>query len=415
MRVEILCTGNELLDGSVVDSNSAWLEGQLFALGEEVAEKRVVPDDLAVIESAMREIASRADFCVVSGGLGPTQDDLTAEALARVAGVPLVEHAEALAQLKARLAERGKEFTPSQARQVMVPRGCEVLLNQFGTAPHMQMQVGRCRFALLPGVPREFTALSEAYVLPRIREFASKQPRSEHYAFAQLRCVGIWEADMAWAVRELPSRYPSLRLGTRTAAPENHLKLRVSAESPDAAKALLAKVVADAKTNLGDKVFTDRDETLPETVLRRCLETKSTVSFAESCTGGMVAALFTDPAGASASLKSSLVTYTIEAKCQLLGLDPAFIEREGVVSEAVARAMAEAVRSRAGTNFGGGVTGWAGPTGSDPKNPTGTVYIALASEKQTVAERLFFPGVERARIRRFAAYGLLNLLRLALR
>jgi nicotinamide-nucleotide amidase len=414
MRVEILCTGNELLDGSVVDSNSAWLEGEFFELGLEVAEKRVVPDDLQVIAGAMREIAARADFCVVSGGLGPTPDDLTAEALARAAGVPLVVDAHTEDRLRAFMASRGRVYGEAQARQALVPQGAEVLDNTVGTAPHLQLTIGRCTFALLPGVPREFFALAERDVVPRIAaRLAAGAER--HFAFTQLRCYGVWEADMAWAVRELPQLHPGLRLGTRTSAPENFLKLRTSGATPAEAQLELDAVVADARQRLGSKVYAVGGTTFAEATLQKLRAEGATVALAESISAGLAASLLAEVPGASDVLAASFVVYSDRAKTDLLGLDPGFVAREGAVSEPVTRELALRAREKAGTTYAASVTGWAGPGGGTARDPLGTFYAALATPSAVTAVRHQLPMADRERVRRGAAFAALDLLRTATR
>ncbi|MBS2027284.1 MAG: CinA family nicotinamide mononucleotide deamidase-related protein [Deltaproteobacteria bacterium] len=412
MRVEILCTGNELLDGSVVDSNSAWLEAKLFELGLEVAEKRVVPDDLGVITAAMREIAARADFCVTSGGLGPTPDDLTAEALANAAGVPLVVDAHTTERLRAWMQSRGREYGPAQSRQALVPQGAEVIDNPVGSAPHLQMKIGKCTFALLAGVPREFHTLAESHVIPRIAErFAADT--GEQYAFTQLRCIGVWEADMAWAVRELPKSHPHVRIGTRTMAPENHLKLRASGPTRQEAQARLDAAVREAKDKLGTRVYALGDTTFAMATLQKLKAEGATVAFAESVSGGMAASLLAEVPGASEVLSASFVVYSERAKTALLGLDPDFITREGAVSEAVTRELALRARERAKTTYAAACTGWAGPGGGTERDPVGTFYAALATASGVTVSRFEYPRADRERIRKGAAYACLDLLRTA--
>jgi len=415
MRVEILCTGNELLDGSIVDSNSAWIEAELFKLGLEVAEKRVVPDDLEVITHAMQEIAARADFCITSGGLGPTPDDLTAEALARAAGVRLIEHAPTAERLRAWMESRGRTYGPSQSRQAQVPEGATVLRNEVGSAPHIQLTLGRCTFALLPGVPSEFQWLSERYVIPRIAERFAAERGGEHFAFTQLRCVGLWEADMAWAVRELPARHPGLRLGTRTAYPENHLKLRAAGATAALAASRLAAAVDDARERLGKAVYAVGDLSFAAATLAKLRAEGATAALAESLTGGLAASMLAEVPGASEVLLASYVAYTPAAKIQMLGLDPGLIEREGVVSEAVAREMALAARARAQATYGVSVTGWAGPDGGTERDPVGTFYAALATPAGVTVARHTAGRASRERVRKGAAWAALDLLRTATR
>lgn len=413
MRVEILCTGNELLDGSVVDSNSAWLESELFKLGLEVAEKRVVPDDLAVIAGAMREIAARADFCVTSGGLGPTPDDLTAEALSQAAGVKLVEDPATVQKIRTWMASRGREYSAAQARQALVPEGAEVIQNDFGTAPHLQLAIGRCTFALLPGVPREFFGLAQAHVIPRIAARLDAEQGAQKYAFTQLRCYGVWEADMAWAVRELPRNHPHVRIGTRTSAPENHLKLRASGATQEEADARLAAAVDEARAKLGSKVYAVGDVTFAQATLEKLRAEGATVALAESLTGGLAASLLAEVPGASDVLVASFVTYQERAKTALLGVDAGLLAREGAVSEAVAKAMAEGARARAGTTYAAAVTGFAGPTGGTERDPVGTFYAALATSTGTKVERHQLLRADRERVRRGAALAALDFFRTA--
>jgi len=413
MRVEILCTGNELLDGSVVDTNSAWLEAELFKLGLEVAEKRVVPDDLGVITAAMREIAARADFCIVSGGLGPTLDDLSAEALAHAAGVPLEEHAPTLEGLRKWMESRGRELNPAQARQAQVPAGATVLPNEVGTAPHIQLRLGKCLVALLPGVPREFFHLAERFVIPRIAERFCEAAGGEHFAFTQIRCYGVWEADMAWAVRELPRAHPGLRIGTRTSAPENQLKLRARGATLAEAEADLAAAVAEAKEKLGAKVYAVGSASFAATTLAKLRAEGATVALAESVSGGLAASLLAEVPGASEVLVASFVVYQDRAKRELLGVPAELLEREGAVSEAVARDLALRARERAGTTYAAAVTGFAGPGGGTERDPAGTFYAALASPSGTKVERYALVRADRERVRRSAAYAALDLLRTA--
>jgi nicotinamide-nucleotide amidase len=413
MRVEILCTGNELLDGSVVDTNSAWLEARLFALGLEVARKLVVPDDLGVIAAAMQEISGRADVCLTSGGLGPTPDDLTCEALALAAGKPLVEHGPTVERMKAWMLARGRTYAPAQARQAQVPEGARVLENAFGTAPHVHFDLGRCTFMLLPGVPKELFGLSEAFVLPEIAARLQREGTRRFHAFTQLRCYGVWEADMSWAVRELPQHHPHLRLGTRTSAPENFLKLRAEGATQEEADQRLASAVEAARARLGDKVYAVGEQTFAQATLAKLRAEGATVALAESLTGGLAASLLVEVPGASEVLVASYVVYAEQAKVKLLGLDPALIQREGVVSEPVAAELAIQARARAGTTYGAGVTGYAGPGGGTARDPVGTFYVSIATAQGVQVERSQFPVADRERIRRAAAFAVLDGLRRA--
>lgn len=413
MRIEILCTGNELLDGSVVDTNSAWFEARCFSMGVEVREKRVVPDHLPTLVAALGELTARADLVVVSGGMGPTPDDLTAEALAQAAGVPLVEDARTVERLAAFMASRGRPFSEAQRRQALVPRGCEVLDNDFGTAPHLQQVIGRCRVVCLPGVPREFIGLSERYVLPLVASALRSKPDAQFHAFGLVRCIGIWEAEMAARVKDLPARIPGLRLGTRTSAPENHLKFRTSAATQAEADAQLAEAIAYARAQLGEKVYATGETTFARATFEALKGQGATVAFAESLTAGLAAGMLAEVPGASAVLRGGFVTYTDEMKRLLLGVDAALLASHGAVSEPVARAMAEGCRARTGATYGIAITGWAGPDGGTEADPVGTYYAARSGPDGTVCERVELPIQDRERIRRSAAFAALDLARRA--
>ncbi|MBI5542326.1 MAG: CinA family nicotinamide mononucleotide deamidase-related protein [Deltaproteobacteria bacterium] len=411
MRIEMLCTGNELLDGSVVDTNANWFCERAFVRGAPVARKETLPDDLPVLVEAFRQIGARADFLVVSGGMGPTTDDLTVEAAAQAAGVPLDEDAQVLVDLKRRFAERGFTFTLNNARQARVPRGGQALPNPYGTAPAITLKVGKAECFLLPGVPREFRPLCEEQVIPRLEaRLAEEGAARVHKASRVLKCFGIGESMLDDKVKALPQRHPHVEFGFRTHLPENHLKLLATGSTAEEARARLEAAARDALAAVGEKVFgADRDE-LPEVVLRSLQTRGATLALAESCTGGLVASQLASVPGASHTLVFSAVVYQDRAKTQLLGVDPELVLREGAVSAAVTRALAQAAREKAGATFGLAVTGWAGPGGGTQKDPVGTVYVCLSDGALVVEERQRYP-FERDRVRQLAAYLALDLLR----
>lgn len=411
MRIEVLCTGNELLDGTVVDTNATWFCERAFARGAPVARKETLPDDLPALVEAFRKMGERADFVVVSGGLGPTIDDLTVEAAAQAAGVPLDEDPEVLARLKKRFAERGFTFTPNNARQARVPRGGQAVHNPYGTAPMIVLRVGKADCHLLPGVPREFRPLCDEQVIPRLEaRLAAEGASRPHKASRVLKCIGIGESMLDDLVKDLPKLHPDVEFGFRTHLPENHLKLLATGASDGEAKARLAAAEADARARVGGRVFgADRDE-LPEVLLKMLWARSQTVALAESCTGGLVASLLSATPGASDALVLSAVVYQDKAKSILLGLDPELVKRECAVSAPVTRELALAARARSGATYGLAVTGWAGPGGGSEKDPVGTVYVCLADEKGLVEERARY-AFERDRVQRLAAFLALDVLR----
>ncbi|MEW6430623.1 MAG: CinA family nicotinamide mononucleotide deamidase-related protein [Myxococcota bacterium] len=411
MRIETLCTGDELLTGLTSDTNSRFFQALLLErCGLTVARGTVVGDVAHEIEEALAAAAQRCDVLLVSGGLGPTADDLTAECAARVAGVPLVEDAAVLAHLEARMQARGIALTANNRRQALVPRGAEVVLNAEGSAPLFVLKLGRCTAFFVPGVPREYRHLVEAHVVPRVAALAPGQPVR---VLRLLKTVGLPESHLDARVKPLAEKYPRVTFGFRTHLPENHLKLLAEGATEAEAKATLAAAEAEARALLGDHVFGADDETLPGVVLDALKARKEWLAVAESCTGGLICQLLTDVPGASEALYGGAVAYANAAKSTWAQVPEGLIAQFGAVSEETAAALAQGVRTVAGTQWGLSTTGIAGPGGGTPTKPVGTVYIGVSSAAGTTVKRFQFHG-DRERVRRFSGHAALDLLRLAL-
>jgi nicotinamide-nucleotide amidase len=413
MRVEVLCTGDELLTGLTVDTNSPYFMERLLPYGEQVVRTTVVGDVREEILDALRVTAARADVVLVSGGLGPTADDLTAGCAAEAAGVPLVESAEALAALEARFARRGILLTPNNRRQAQVPRGAEVVQNPNGSAPMFVLRLGRATFFFLPGVPREYRHLVEAEVLPRIQRLRGQRPDATFLAFRLLRTVGLPESHLDARVAPLSALHPDVTFGFRTQAPENHLKLMARGVTQAAADAALAAAEAESRAVLGSYVFGQDEERHPGVIARLLIERGQSVSLAESCTGGRIADLLTSVPGASAWFPGGAVVYANAMKEAWLGVRPLTLSAHGAVSEAVAREMAEGARRATASTWGLSITGIAGPKGGTEEKPVGTVFTALAGPTGTSAQRHRFAG-DREQVRTFSAAAALEVLRHAL-
>lgn len=398
MRIEILCTGDELLNGTIADTNSPFFMARLFELGGTVARTTVVGDVREEITSALREVSARADLVLVSGGLGPTADDLTAECAAEAAGVPLVEDPRALEAIKARFARRNLEVTPNNARQARVPRGAEVVLNPVGSAPMFIVTLGRCTLFFLPGVPREYRALVEGEVLPRVRALLERQPGRMARAARTLKTVGLAESHLDARVEPIAARHPRIRVGYRTHAPENHLKLVADAPTREEAAAALSAVEQECRVALGDHVFgADADE-LAAVVASRLRERRETVAVAEGFTGGLLAQLLTGVGGPPDHFLGGSVT-------------PA---TSGPVSAEKARELAEGMRTRTGATWALVISDVSGAAGGAARDEVGTFHCALAGPGGVQQERHAFPG-DLDRIRRFAAHAAMDLLRRTLR
>ncbi|HVO19955.1 MAG TPA: competence/damage-inducible protein A [Anaeromyxobacter sp.] len=408
LAVEILATGDELLTGQLVDTNSAWLMDRLWDLGLMARRKTLVGDDRRDLMAAIRETTGRADLVVMSGGMGPTEDDLTSESVATLLEVPLELHEPSLRAIEERFRRFGRAMTPNNAKQARFPRGAEVIPNRFGTAPGFSARIGRAELVCLPGVPLEFKGLCDEWVLPRLQARIGEVPTA-----GLVKLLGIGESHADHAMRPVMDDPDNagVRFGYRAHWPEVHVKWTVP--GPDAA-ARAERIRLQVRAVFGDQVFGEGREELPELVVAGLAARGERVALAESCTGGLVAELLTDVAGASAVLDLGVVAYANAAKERLLGVDPSLLAAHGAVSEPVARAMAEGARREARATWGLGITGIAGPAGGTPEKPVGTVHLALAGPASTQAVARLYRG-DRARIRRQAAFEALNLLRLALR
>ncbi len=406
--LEILSTGDELLTGQVVDTNSSWLMDRLWELGIAVRRKTLVGDDRQDILSALAETTGRAEVVVMSGGLGPTEDDLTAECVAAAMGVPLEIHPPTLEGIRERFRKLGRTLTPNNEKQARVPRGATVIANRYGTAPGFLAPLGRGEVICLPGVPVEFQGLSREFVLPRLAARLEEIP-----AARVVKLLGVPESHADARMRPVMDDPANrgVRFGYRAHWPEIHVKWTVSGPGADerADRILLA-----VRGLFGDSIWgTGKDELAP-LVVGLLTSRRERLAVAESCTGGLLAELVTAVPGASAAFDLGVVAYANPSKEEVLGIPGSLLAAHGAVSEPVARAMAEQVRERARATWGVGITGIAGPSGGSPEKPVGTVHLALAGPGGTGHWARRYPG-DRERIRRMAAGDALNQLRLALR
>ena len=408
MIVELLATGDELLTGQVVDTNSAWLMDRLWDLGVMVRRKTLVGDDRDDLTSAIREITGRAELVVLSGGMGPTEDDLTSEVVASVLGVPLELDEPSLRAIEARFRSFGREMTPNNAKQARFPRGAEVIPNRFGSAPGFSVRIGRGDLVCLPGVPSEYRGLCEEWVLPRVSARLGEVP-----AAGLVKLFGVPESHADDAMRPLmddPAN-ADVRWGYRAHWPEVHVKWTVS--GPDAV-AREARIRSAVRAIFGEAAWGEGKDELPDLVVTRLGARGERVALAESCTGGLLASLLTAVPGASAVLDLGVVAYANSVKERMLGVPAELLAAHGAVSEPVARALAEGARRTAPATWGIGITGIAGPTGGTPEKPVGTVHLALAGPRGTEAIARRYRG-DRERIRRQATFEALDVFLRALR
>jgi len=411
MRIEALCTGDELLTGVTTDTNSTWFQAQLLVHGEQVSRTTVVGDVREEILEALRTLSARSDVVLVSGGLGPTADDLTAEVAAEAAGAPLVIHGPALEALRQRFAVRGLTVTENNIKQVKVPQGSEVVLNPAGSAPMFVLRLGKALLFFLPGVPREYRALVETAVLPRIDTLRAERGETGFRALRLLKTVFLAESHLDARVRPLHAAHPRVTFGFRTHFPENHLKLMAEGRTQEEAHRALEAADAAARLLLGDRLFAVDGETMGSVVGRQLLARRETLALAESCTGGRIADMLTETPGASAYFLGSAVAYANDLKERWAGVSHATLVANGAVSEAVAREMAQGARASAASTWALSVTGIAGPDGGTAEKPVGTVFIGLDGPEGTEVRVHRFHG-DREWVRSASAYAALDWLRL---
>lgn len=408
LAIEILATGDELLTGQILDTNSAWLMDRLWDMGLMVRRKTLVGDDRADLLAAIRETAGRSDVVVMSGGLGPTEDDLTAEVVAAAMEVPLALDEPSLRTIEERFRRFGRTMTPNNLKQARFPRGAEVIPNRFGTAPGFAARVGRAELVCLPGVPLEYRGLCDEWLLPRLRARLG-----EPVAARVVKLFGVPESHADHAMRPVMDdpELAGVRFGFRAHWPEVHVKW--SASGPHA-EARAERIRERVRGIFGESVFGEGKDELPELVVARLSARGERVALAESCTGGLLAELLTRVPGASNVFDLGVVAYANAVKERLLGVPAALLAAHGAVSEPVARALAEGARAAGAATWGVGVTGIAGPGGGTEEKPVGTAHVALAGPSGTVHLQRLYRG-DRERIRRLAAFEALNLLRLAMR
>jgi nicotinamide-nucleotide amidase len=375
MGAELLTIGTELLLGQIVDTNAAWMAQRLAEAGIDVFFKSTVGDNWGRIEAAMRLAVSRADVVLMTGGLGPTEDDLTRDVLAAVLERPLRLDPQVLAAIAQRFAHRRVAMPENNRKQAIVPKRAEVLHNPRGTAPGLWIGHGGCALVCMPGVPSEMRPMMLEQVIPRIRANFGIRSR---IVSRVLKTCGISESTLDQRIGDYFRDMRNPSIGVLAHPGEIHVRLTCKGDDPDEIAATLDALEEKIRARLGHLIF-GRDEEKLEAVVGRLLrERKATLAVAESCTGGLVASRLTDIAGSSDYFERGVVAYSVEAKQGLLRVSPALIGQQGVVSLDVARAMAAGVRRMSGASLGLATTGIAGPSGGTPERPVGLVCVALA-------------------------------------
>ena len=405
MRVILLNTGTELLLGDVQDAHLPFIAREILPLGLRIEERRTIGDTEA-IRQTLAEVFPGCEILFVTGGLGPTDDDITREMVADVLELELQKSSELVTSLRQRLQVRGIKWTAGIARQADVPAGAEVLPNQNGSAPGLYLRANinprilSPHLFLLPGPPRELQPMFRAFVMPILRSIVPASALIERRLY---KIADKGESLVEEAIGERVLAIPGIELGYCARPGEVDLRIIGKAKAIEQADTII-------RSTLGPSVFSAADETLEEVIIKLLVQRNQTVAVAESCTGGLLANRITNLPGASAVFLAGYVCYANQAKIEMLDVDPEQIEKYGAVSEQVACALAEHARACARSDYALATTGVAGPSGGSPEKPVGTVYIALAASGTTIAKRFFFP-TDRETFKQIATQAALELLR----
>ena len=406
MKAEIIAVGSELLTPDRLDTNSLFLTEELNSIGIEILRKTIVGDNRQLLAEAFRDALDRVPLIVASGGLGPTEDDLTRETVAELLGRKLRRNEELLRHIERRFRSLGREMPEVNVRQAMVPEGAEVLENPRGTAPGLWLEDGGRTITLLPGPPRELQPLFREQVLPRLKRRVSGA-RMYH---REIRVTGLGESHVEQRVQSIYKRYPEVFTTLLATPGEVQIHLRMWTADARHAKHTLDDMAQSFHIALTDRIFSEDGRSLEEVVAQQLTVNNSTIAAAESCTGGLLAQRLTSIAGSSSYFLGGVVCYSNELKTAWADVAPELIVSKGAVSAEVAVALAEGIRRRVGSTLGVGITGIAGPAGGSEEKPVGTVHVAISHAKGTKERGARFPG-DREAIRWQASQVALDLVR----
>ena len=406
MRAEIIAIGSELLTPYRLDTNSLYLTDGLNQVGIRVVHKAVVGDSLDDMRASFRQALDRADLVVACGGLGPTDDDRTREAVADLLGRKLELNEGVLRHIQELFRRFGRVMPEINRRQAMIPEGATVIPNPRGSAPGLWIEASGHIVILLPGVPSELRAMFEQEIRPRLTRLG----HDERLFTRDLRITGLPESEVEQRVSPLYGLYPDTETTILASPPGIQLHPRVWSRDPAKANQILDEMVKRMALALGEHLYSTEGEAMEEVVARVLTENRATIAVAESCTGGLLAERLTNIPGSSVYFLGGVVCYSNELKSALVDVPAELIESKGAVSPEVALALAEGIRKRTGATIGVGVTGIAGPAGGTPEKPVGLVHIGIADERGPRERRFQFPG-DRERIRMHASQTALDSVR----
>ncbi len=406
MKAEIIAVGSELLTPDRLDTNSLFLTEELNTIGIEVVRKTVVGDNRDLLAEAFRGALNRVPLIISSGGLGPTEDDLTRETVADLLGRKLRRNDEILRYIEGRFRSLGREMPEVNVRQAMVPEGAEILENPRGTAPGLWLEDSGRTVVLLPGPPREMKPLFREQVLPRL----GRRVSGVRLYSRELRVTGLGESHVEQRILPIYKRFPEVQTTILAAPGETQIHLRFWTEDAAHAKKTLDEIVQGFEIALADRIFSQDGRALEEVVAEQLTLNNATIAVAESCTGGLLAQRLTSIAGSSSYFLGGVVCYSNELKSAWADVPAEMIAAKGAVSPEVAVALAEGIRRRVGSTLGVGITGIAGPGGGSDEKPVGTVYVAISHAGGIKERGARFPG-DRESIRWQASQAALDLVR----
>lgn len=406
LSAEIIAIGSELLTPTKTDTNSLWLTEKLNETGVEVKLKTIVGDDAARLEETIKDAVNRSDIVVATGGLGPTEDDITRAVSAKALNRELIFREDVSAEIRERFRSFGREMPEINKRQAYIIEGAEVLPNPNGSAVGMSLQVGEKLFVVLPGPPRELKPMFENFVLPKLREAAGEICVRRKI----LRVSGMGESAVDELAAPIYKEYKNVDTSILFNRSEIELHLTAQTETSEEAERLLEEIAGKIVEKLGIAVFALNGETMEEVVGKLLKDSGKTLALAESCTGGLIAERLTEVSGASAYFIEGAVVYSNEAKIRALDVPREIIEKHGAVSAETAEAMASGMREKARTDYAVSVTGIAGPGGGTEEKPVGLVFIGIADERETKSIKINLPG-DRYLIRWRTSQAALDLLR----
>lgn len=405
MRAEILCIGTELLLGNILNTDAKYLAEGLAQCGISCYRQTVLGDNCDRVATEITAALSRADILIITGGLGPTADDITKDAVAKALDLPLVMDEASKEHILSYFAKAGREVSENNLKQAYFPKGAKIFENNWGTANAFTVEWEDKIIYVLPGPPRELQPIFDKYVAPTLLKNAG-QALVKH----QVRSFGIWESAVEDKLIHLTRDLVNPSVGIYAGCGEVMLQVTARAETEAAAEAMTAPVVEEIKEKLGSAVYGIDVPNIESRVLSLLREKKMVLATAESCTGGLVSKRMTELAGSSEVFGFGFVTYANEAKEKLLGVRHETLEAFGAVSEQTAREMAQGALGVSGADVALSITGIAGPGGGTAEKPVGTVYVAVATKERTNVSKLelYRPGADRAYIRNYAASFALN-------